>query len=73
LSRATVTRRHEDISRNLLNKLRYKAKECESFSLALDDSNGISDTALLLIAIRGVTEYFEVVEELTHLKVCMAR
>jgi hypothetical protein len=47
-----------------LNQLRNKAKGIESFCLALNESNDISDTAQLLIIVRGVTESFEVVEEL---------
>jgi hypothetical protein len=35
-SRATITRRDEDISAYLLNQLRHKAKELERLCLALD-------------------------------------
>jgi hypothetical protein len=34
----------------------------------MDESNNTSDTAQLLIIIRGITEFFEVVEELASLK-----
>jgi hypothetical protein len=52
----------------LLNQLRNTAKEFESFCLALDESNDTSDTAKLLIDIRGITESSEVIEELASLK-----
>jgi hypothetical protein len=34
----------------------------------VNESNGTSDTAQLLIVIRGITKSFEVIEELTNLK-----
>jgi hypothetical protein len=39
-----MTWRVEDISSDLLNQLRSKAKEFESFRSALDDSHDTSDT-----------------------------
>jgi hypothetical protein len=42
---------------------RNKKKKFESFCLALDESNDTSNTAQLLIFIRGIREFFEVVEE----------
>jgi hypothetical protein len=50
LSRATMTRRVEDIIRDLDNQIRNKAKVFESFSLALDEINDTSDTAQLFVA-----------------------
>jgi hypothetical protein len=47
----------EDSNTDLHNKLRNKAEEFESFSLAMDDSNDPSNTGQLLIIIQGVTEY----------------
>jgi hypothetical protein len=58
-----MTRRVED-SNDLLNQLRNKTNEFESFCLALDESNNTRDTAQLLIGIRAVTESLEMVEGL---------
>ena len=38
-------------------------KSCEAFSLALDESTDINDTAQLVIFIRAVTADFDIVEE----------
>jgi hypothetical protein len=67
LSYATMTQQVEDISSDLLNQLRNKAKEFESFCLVLDENNDTSDTAQLLIVIQGITECFEVVKKLGSL------
>jgi len=45
-----------------------KTKEFDRFCLALAESNDTSDTALLLIVIRGITQSFEAVEEVTSPK-----
>jgi len=58
-----VTQRIEDISSDLRNQLRNKAKEFESFCLALDESNDTNETSQLLIIIRGITESFDVIED----------
>jgi hypothetical protein len=57
-----VAQRYTTELSQLLNQLRNKAKEYESFSLAPEGSNDTSDTAQLLIVIPGKREYFEVVE-----------
>ena len=43
--------------------MKEKLKSCEAFSLALDESTDISDTAQLVIFIRAVTAAFDIVEE----------
>jgi hypothetical protein len=63
-----MTRSVEDISSDLFNLLRNKAKDRESFCLALDENNNTTYTAQLLIVIQDVREYFEMVEEVTNLK-----
>ncbi|CAK1597490.1 unnamed protein product [Parnassius mnemosyne] len=64
LNRMTIQRRIMSLSGNIAEQLNEKTKFIEFFSLALDESTDISSTAQLLIFIRGVTQDFEVVEEL---------
>lgn len=59
LSKDNMTRRIEDLSNDLGNG---------AFSVTLDESTDISDTAQLLIFIRTVTEDFEIGEELLSME-----
>ena len=59
----TVSHRTNGLSDNIEEALREKLKSCASFSLDLDESTDISDTAQLVIFIRAVTVGFDVVEE----------
>lgn len=68
LSASTITRRVEDLGQNLFSQLKEKARSFTTFSLALDESNDVADTAQLLIFIRGINENFEITEELAALK-----
>uniref|UniRef100_A0A3P9L1T0 Uncharacterized protein n=1 Tax=Oryzias latipes TaxID=8090 RepID=A0A3P9L1T0_ORYLA len=68
LSASTITRRVEEIGSNVYAQLQQKTKEFEFFSLALDESTDVQDTAQLLIFIRGVSANFEFCEELAALK-----
>uniref|UniRef100_UPI0037E96EB7 general transcription factor II-I repeat domain-containing protein 2-like n=1 Tax=Semicossyphus pulcher TaxID=241346 RepID=UPI0037E96EB7 len=70
LSNDTVTRRIEDLANDLKEQLgqRVEGLETGAFSIALDESTDISDTAQLLIFIRTVTENFEIGEELLSLE-----
>jgi hypothetical protein len=63
LSRRTVTRRVELIDKDIAGKLNKKAESFKFYSLALDESNDIKDTAQLLIFIRGISDSFEITEE----------
>lgn len=65
LSRRTVTRRVELIDENIASELNKKAESFTLYSLALDESNDIKDTAQLLIFIRGINKDFELMEEFT--------
>ncbi|XP_064107212.1 general transcription factor II-I repeat domain-containing protein 2-like [Macrobrachium nipponense] len=68
LSASTVTKRKEDLSGEVFSTLSEKEHSFQYFSLALDESNDILDTAQLLIFIRGVDKNFQVVEDLCALR-----
>ncbi|XP_073432233.1 general transcription factor II-I repeat domain-containing protein 2-like [Dendrobates tinctorius] len=68
LSGPTITRRIEETGDNLHQHLQNSAKKLSYFSLALDESNDIRDSAQLLIFIHGTNDYFEVTEELAALQ-----
>ncbi|XP_015426251.1 PREDICTED: general transcription factor II-I repeat domain-containing protein 2-like [Myotis davidii] len=63
LLRRTVTHRVELIDEDLASKLNSKAEFFKFYSLALDESNDVKDTAQLLIFIRGISDNFEIMEE----------
>uniref|UniRef100_A0A8C3SKW3 SPIN-DOC-like zinc-finger domain-containing protein n=1 Tax=Chelydra serpentina TaxID=8475 RepID=A0A8C3SKW3_CHESE len=64
LSRMTVQRRIADISTNLGDQLKQRVSEFCFYSLAMDESTDLTDTAQLLIFIRGIDKNFEITEEL---------
>ena len=64
MSANTVARRVENIAENTYSQLFDKNGHVEWFSLALDESTDVSDTAQVLIYIRGVDKSYEVHEEL---------
>ena len=64
LSANTVAERISDLSSNIYDQLREKAKRFHAYSVALDESTDITDTAQLEIYVRGVEDNFEVMEEL---------
>ena len=68
LSRRTVVRRIGGIAQNLSEQLFEAGKSFEWYSLALDESTDIGDTAQLLVFIRGIDENFEITEELLSLE-----
>ncbi|XP_034260429.1 general transcription factor II-I repeat domain-containing protein 2-like [Pantherophis guttatus] len=68
LSEPTITQRIEEMGDNLHQHLQNSSKKLCYFSLALDKSNDVCDSAQLLIFIRGTNDYFEVTEELAALK-----
>lgn len=68
LSRRTVTRRVELIDEHIVSELNKKAESFNLYSLALDESNDVKDTAQLLIFIRGINDSFEITEELLSME-----
>lgn len=68
LSRRTVTRRVEDIAENLQLQLKSGVTSFDFFSLALDESCDVRDTAQLLVFLRGITQEFKITEELAAVR-----
>ena len=68
LSRRTVVRRANAISEDLLLQLQNISKEFLWYSLALDESTDVKDTAQLLVSIRGLDHNFTVTEELLSIE-----
>ena len=68
LSRRTVARRIKAIGEDLVSQLKGLVPSFELFSLALDESTDIDDSAQLLIFVRGISEIFEFTEELLSME-----
>ena len=68
LSRRTVARRIKAIGKDLTSQLKGLVPSFQLFSLALDESTDIDDTAQLLIFVRGISENFEFTEELLSME-----
>ncbi|KAI6655305.1 General transcription factor II-I repeat domain-containing protein 2 [Oopsacas minuta] len=67
LSSSTVTRRIEDIAKNFKLSLKDVAGQFQYYSIALDESNDLCDTAQLAVFVRGVTPDFRIFEEFVRL------
>ncbi|KAK5855570.1 hypothetical protein PBY51_007235 [Eleginops maclovinus] len=68
LSRNTVTRRVEDMAEDVRGQIAQRASHFSAFSIACDESTDVSDSAQLLVFLRGVNEDFEVCQELAGLE-----
>ena len=68
LSASTITRRIEALGGNVYAQLKEKTRDFIFFSLAMDESTDVQDTAQLLIFIRGINANFELCEELAALR-----
>ena len=64
LSRKTVVKRVQKISDDLMSQMKDTSKQFLWYSLALDESNDVQDTAQLLVFIRGMDTNFQLTEEL---------
>ena len=63
----TIKRTIDDLSKDIENELEMKISQYEFYSMALDESTDITDTAQLSIFVRGVINNFEVIEELLEM------
>ena len=63
----TVASRITELASNSHQQLIETAKEFEAFSVALDESTGVTDTAYCAVFIRGVDKNLNIVEELLDL------
>jgi hypothetical protein len=64
LSARTITRRIEEIGNDVDDVLKGNAINFQYFSITMDESCDIKDTAQLLIFIRGIDEKFNIFEEM---------
>ena len=59
-----MAERISELSGNIYDQLCEKGKHFHAYSVALDESTDVTDTAQLAIYVRGVDDKFEVMEEL---------
>lgn len=62
-----MCRRINDISNEIILKQRDRIQDFKYFSLAFDENTDISDSAQLVVFLRGVNESFQVTEEMLNL------
>ena len=67
LSARTVTRRIETLSSDVRRSLKDRCGNFELFSIALDESVDVKDTAQRAVLLRGVNSEFEILEEFARL------
>lgn len=67
LSSRTVRRRIEDMSDDIHDSVKSRICDLVAFSIALDESTDVKDTAQLAVFIRGVTADLQVFEEFLQL------
>ena len=63
MSSRTITRRIEDLSDDVELKQKNQVNKLEYFSICLDETTDVTDTAQLGIFIRGVSTNFDIFEE----------
>ena len=64
LSKPTITRHIEELSRDVCEQVKDRAHACWFFSLAFDESADICDVAQLSIFVRGIDDNFKVFKKL---------
>lgn len=64
----TVSRRVNEMSDHVTGMFRNIIQNCKYYSLALDESNDISDNSQLIIFIRTIDKDFNIHEELLQIK-----
>ncbi|CAI9741431.1 Hypothetical predicted protein [Octopus vulgaris] len=67
LSASSVVRRIEELGENIQLRIREKAKKFLWYSLARDESAGLSRTSQLLVSICGFNCNFEIIEEMASI------
>ena len=68
LSRRTASSRIQEMGDNIEKTPKDKARYFEFFSLALDETTDLTNTAQLAIFLRGVTSDFKIQEDLLSLQ-----
>lgn len=66
LSGATMVRRIENMSLDILSQLKADFRSCKYFAMQLDESTDITDTAQLLVFVRMIFEDFSTKEEMVN-------
>ena len=73
-SRHTIQRRQQEIARDMSSSLQKKVKQESSlFSLVVDESTDITDSAQLLIFIRSLSSDFKLTEDLLSMETLSSR
>ena len=73
LSRNTMTRRTEILNQDIVKSLKEAVEDFVFFSIAIDESTDLSDTAQLAIMIRGVNQNFTIIEDFLALSSMQGR
>ena len=58
-----MARRIDDLFKNIQLSLKKRVSKCSAFSIALDESTDLSNTAQQVVFIREVTDNFALIEE----------
>lgn len=67
LSASTISRRVDDMAEDINSCIKKEASSFKFYSIAIDESTDITDTAQLAVFVRGVNDDFKITEELLSL------